>query len=77
MSCEQCVQGNIMSGEPEGTMIDGAYFHEGPNKKIAVILLTDIFGLPLVNNKLLADRFSKELQCDVWAPHYFNGVSMF
>ena len=63
-----------MNGEPEGTMIDGAYFHEGPNKKFAIILLTDIFGLPLVNNKLLADRFSKELQCDVWAPHYFNGV---
>lgn len=65
-----------MSGEPEGTMVDGAYFHEGPNKKFAVILLTDIFGLPLVNNKLLVDRFSKELQCDVWAPHYFNGASI-
>ena len=37
-------------------MIDGAYFHEGPNKKFAIILLTDIFGLPLVNSKLLVSR---------------------
>ncbi|KAK7682080.1 hypothetical protein QCA50_014666 [Cerrena zonata] len=66
-----------MSGEPEGTMVDGAYFHEGPNKDYAVILLTDVFGLPLVNNKLLTDGFSKELQCDVWAPHIFNGEPIF
>lgn len=62
-----------MKGETTGTMIDGAYYHEGPNKSRAVVLLTDIFGLPLVNCKLLADRLSNELQCDVWVPDYFTG----
>ncbi|THH31165.1 hypothetical protein EUX98_g3022 [Antrodiella citrinella] len=73
MSCEQCGQGYVLAGEPEGTMVDGAYLHEGSNKSRAVVLLTDIFGLPLVNCKIMADRFSKELDCDVWVPDLFDG----
>ena len=64
-----------MSGEPEGSMVDGAYLHEGSNKTRAVFLLTDIFGLPLVNCKLMADQMSKKLDCDVWVPDMFNGMS--
>lgn len=63
-----------MNGEPEGKMIDDAYLHEGSNKTRAVILLTDIFGLPLVNCKIMADQFSKKLDCDVWAPDLFAGM---
>lgn len=54
-------------------MKDGAYLHEGTNKFRAVFLFTDIFGLNLVNSKLMADRFSKELGCDVWVPDLFGG----
>jgi hypothetical protein len=39
-----------------------------------IILLSDGFGLPLVNSHLLADKFSKELSCDVWIPDLFDGT---
>lgn len=81
MSCENCVKGNVLSGTPEGQMVGDAYFHgasadatEGSSKN-AIILLTDIFGLPLVNSKLIADRLSKETGCDVWVPDIFAGKS--
>ncbi|KAF5389172.1 hypothetical protein D9757_003523 [Collybiopsis confluens] len=76
MSCPDCRKGTILPGEPTGSIApNGAYFAPGPSgtKSRAVILLTDIFGLPLVNSKLLADHFSKKLQCDVWVPDQFNG----
>lgn len=77
MNCEQCGQGYVLKGEPEGTMVDGAYLSEGGNKTRAILLLTDIFGLPLVNCKIMADRFSKELDCDVWVPDLFGGASLY
>ncbi|KAL4251880.1 AB hydrolase superfamily protein [Abortiporus biennis] len=86
MSCEQCTQGFVLPGEPEGSMVDGAYFHEGPSTttntsddtdsskpKVAIVLLTDIFGLPLKNSKLIADEISNKVGCDVWIPDVFEG----
>lgn len=69
-----------MDGEPTGVIsyIDGtkAYFAASPtgSSPFAVIILTDIFGLPLKNSKILADSFAAQLGCDVWAPDLFNGV---
>lgn len=62
-----------MKDEPEGSMVGDAYVHEGTDKSRAVVLLTDIFGLPLVNCKLNADELSERLSCDVWVPDYFAG----
>ncbi|KAI0086560.1 dienelactone hydrolase endo-1-3,1,4-beta-D-glucanase [Irpex rosettiformis] len=79
-ACDQCTQGYVLQGEPEGTMVNGAYFHPAPTttdsdspSTRAVVLLTDIFGLPLKNSKLIADELSKRLQCDVWVPDLFAG----
>ncbi|KAF8903658.1 dienelactone hydrolase endo-1,3,1,4-beta-D-glucanase [Gymnopilus junonius] len=44
---------------------------DDPSKR-TVLLLTDAFGLPLKNCKIMADKFSKILKCDVWIPDYFN-----
>ena len=78
-ACEQCTQGYVLQGEPKGTMVGTAYFHPGPGtfpeNSRAVVLLTDIFGLPLVNSKLLADTFSQKLSCDVWVPDMFGGTA--
>lgn len=76
-SCPDCKKGTILPGEPTGLMVNGAYFAAGPtgNSSRAVILLTDIFGLPLVNCKLIADIFSKNLGADVWVPDMFDGTS--
>lgn len=81
MSCENCVKGNLLPGEPEGELVGDAYFHAAPtavdgaegSSKKAIILLTDIFGLPLLNCKLNADRISKETGYDVWVPDLFAG----
>ncbi|KAI0345740.1 dienelactone hydrolase endo-1-3,1,4-beta-D-glucanase [Trametopsis cervina] len=79
-SCEQCTQGHILSGEPEGVIVDGAYLHAAPasdsseqTPSRAIVLLTDIFGLPLKNSKLIADELSKRVGCDVWVPDLFAG----
>jgi len=80
VSCEDCTKGFILPGEPAGSILtefDGAYFTtgigpEGPAKR-TIVLLTDIFGLPLVNCKLIADHLAKSLSCDVWVPDMFNG----
>ncbi|TRM64079.1 dienelactone hydrolase [Schizophyllum amplum] len=81
MSCPNCVRGVVLPGEPEGTMrTDLDAYLASPNKSgdqwtpstHAVVLLTDIFGLKLVNCKIMADRFSRELGCDVWVPNIFD-----
>lgn len=85
MSCPDCYRGSILEGKPTGsfTEIDGIKAYLAPSaqetcnvpQSRAIILLTDVFGLPLVNSRLLADKFSKELSCDVWIPDLFtNGT---
>ena len=64
-----------MKQDPEGTMVGNAYLHEGPDKSRAVVILTDVFGLPLINCKILADELSKKLSCDVCVPDMFAGMS--
>ena len=78
MDYENSFQGYTLPGEPMGSMIDSAYVHvaslPAPGPKLAVVLLTDIFGLDFVNCKIQADRLSKALKVDVWVPDLFNGV---
>ncbi len=87
--CPRCREGSVLPGEPTGTIrteFQGAYFspaaadqtegtEDGDRKKCAVLLLTDAFGLPLKNCKIMADELAKRLGCDVWVPDYFDGQS--
>lgn len=76
MSCPNCFKGEILAGEPTGTISDiqGAYYAQSSEPSTrAVLLLTDIFGLPLKNSKILADFFAEQLKCDVWVPDLFDG----
>ncbi|VDB91760.1 unnamed protein product [Peniophora sp. CBMAI 1063] len=78
MSCENCFKGSVLPGEPSGSIVDGAYLAASPTPaadgtKRAVVLLTDIFGLPLKNSKIQADRLAKEIGVDVWVPDLFAG----
>ena len=41
--------------------------------KRAVVMLTDAFGLPLKNCKIMADMFAERLDCDVYVPDIFDG----
>lgn len=79
MVCPDCSKGDVRPGEPRGTIredFQGAYVAPGPaeNSKRAVLLLTEAFGLPLINCKLMTDEFSRRLECDVWVTDYFNGT---
>jgi len=70
-----CCEGDILPGTPIGTITEqGAYFVAGsePSNR-AVVYITDAFGLPLKNCKIIADNISKSLGCDVWVPDIFNG----
>ena len=77
--CEHCTQGYILPGEFKGSIqSNNAYLAAGPTTqegpKKAVVLLTDIFGLPLKNCKIVADKFAELLGCDVWVPDMFAGT---
>ena len=81
MTCEQCTQGYVLPGEPTGSIVDGAYYTapapddtESTGSKKAIVLLTDIFGLPLKNSKILADELARKVGCDVWVPDLFAGM---
>ena len=58
----------------------GAYLTKSPTaahpgeSTVAIILLTDAFGLPLKNSKIIADTLSERLGCDVWIPDIFAGT---
>ncbi|KAF6759166.1 dienelactone hydrolase endo-1,3,1,4-beta-D-glucanase [Ephemerocybe angulata] len=79
MLCPKCVEGYELPGEPTGSVhadYQGAYLAPGPpdgQKGIAVIFLTDGFGLPLKNCKIMADKIAERVGCDVWVPDYFAG----
>ncbi|KAL0571977.1 hypothetical protein V5O48_009979 [Marasmius crinis-equi] len=70
----------ILDGTPAGTIqkIGGVDTYvtlpqgNAKSKDLAVVYLTDIFGLALVNNRLLADQFA-EAGYAVFAPDYLNG----
>jgi len=77
MSCEDCTKGKILPGEPTGAIdtVSKAYLAAAlKSSSRAVVLLTDVYGLPLQNCKILADKLSKELACDVWVPDIFDGT---
>lgn len=80
MSCPRCAEGYILPDEPKGSILpdfSGAYLAPNPDAETpsdrTVIVLTDVFGLPAKNPKLIADTLAERLRCDVWVPDYFNG----
>ncbi|KAI0283913.1 dienelactone hydrolase endo-1-3,1,4-beta-D-glucanase [Russula aff. rugulosa BPL654] len=77
MSCTYCYKGFALPGEPKGTIVGQDYFTAAPNDATqptkAIILLTDFFGLPLPNPRILADQLAEQVGVDVWVPDFFNG----
>jgi len=43
----------------------------------AIVLLTDVFGLPLPNPRIVADHFAEHVGVDVWVPDFFDGKPPF
>ena len=83
--CENCVKGNVLPGTPTGSithvnkypsdvyLASRATKPAADGKKKAIVFLTDIFGLPLVNCKIMADGLNEKVGVDVYVPDLFNG----
>lgn len=81
MSCPDCFKGAVHEhGKPQGR-IETLYGHstyvasppETSTSRSAIFFLTDAFGLKLINNKLLADRYAAETGCKVLVPDIIPG----
>jgi dienelactone hydrolase len=81
MTCTYCYKGFVLPGEPKGSMVGQAYFTPAPSDATqqtkAIVLLTDIFGLPLPNPRIVADHLAEQVGVDVWVPDLFNGKPPF
>ena len=80
MSCPQCFSGHINPGTPLGRIENvygrRTYIAEPPDGKAAlgiVVIIPDAFGLPFVNNQILADHYASLGQYLVYLPDFMDG----
>jgi carboxymethylenebutenolidase len=78
MTRPSCHEGFLIPGEPKGSMIGPDYFTPAPSdateRTKAIVLFTDIFGLPSPNPKIIADHLAEHVGVAVWVPDLFNGA---
>lgn len=77
-SCSECIKGTIHDGQPQGKeeLIHGLNTYVIGNRinpRGIVVVYSDIFGLGLPNNKLIADAYAKSGQWLVYLPDFFKG----
>ncbi|KAK9236256.1 alpha/beta-hydrolase [Lipomyces kononenkoae] len=77
-SCQECIKGTIHKGQPLGKeeMVHGLNTYvigNRTNPRGIIVVYTDIFGLPLPNNRLIADAYAKSGEWLVYLPDFFEG----
>lgn len=84
MVCQDCVTGARLAGTPSGQMVTAGTYRsyysskatvpraEGASQK-AIIISPDVFGLGIVNPKLIADQLNEKVGCNVYVPDVFEG----
>ncbi|KIX92447.1 uncharacterized protein Z520_11767 [Fonsecaea multimorphosa CBS 102226] len=75
---EECIKGTIHEGQPQGTEEEihglNTYVVGNRNNPRAILVVySDIFGLLLPNNKLIADAYATSGQYLVYLPDFFKG----
>jgi len=82
MSCPDCFKGGVhhdhgtATGKEETLYGKNCYIASPPassTSKSAILLLTDAFGLDLINNKLLADKYAAQTGFKVVVPDIIPG----
>lgn len=78
MDTHRLSQGSIHKGLPQGKeeMIHGLNTYvigNRTNPRGIIVIYSDIFGLPLPNNKLIADSYAKSGEWLVYLPDFFKG----
>ncbi|RAH75471.1 dienelactone hydrolase family protein [Aspergillus aculeatinus CBS 121060] len=76
-SCE-CIKGTIHAGQPVGSEepLHGLNVYVTGNRtnpRAIIVVYSDIFGLPLPNNRLIADAYAKSGNYLVYLPDFFEG----
>ncbi|KAK6539353.1 hypothetical protein TWF694_009583 [Orbilia ellipsospora] len=79
--CEQCISGSIHKGLPKGTIekvhgLDTYIIGNRTNPRGIIVVYTDVFGLELPNNKLIADSYAASGEWLVYVPDFFKGDPM-
>ncbi|KAK0702371.1 Alpha/Beta hydrolase protein [Lasiosphaeris hirsuta] len=76
--CSECIKGTVHKGDPLGVeeVIHGLNTYVIGNRtdpKGIIVVYSDVFGLPLPNNKLIADAYAKSGEWLVYLPDFFQG----
>lgn len=77
-TCHECIKGTIHKGQPVGQeeLLHGLNTYITGNRtspRGIVVMYSDIFGLELPNNKLIADAIAKSGEWLVYLPDFFKG----
>jgi len=72
------IQGTIHEGQPKGNLetIHGLNTYVTGNRtnpKATIVVYSDIFGIPLPNNRLIADAYAQSGEYLVYLPDFFEG----
>ncbi|KAH8645445.1 Alpha/Beta hydrolase protein [Xylariales sp. PMI_506] len=76
--CTECIQGTIHEGQPQGKIevIHGLNTYvvgNRTNPRGIIVVYSDVFGLSLPNNKIIADSYTKSGEWLVYLPDFFEG----
>ncbi|KAK9792867.1 putative Dienelactone hydrolase domain-containing protein [Seiridium cardinale] len=77
-SCNECIKGTIHAGQPVGKeeLVHGLNTYVTGNRtkpRGIIVMYSDVFGLTLPNNKLIADALAKSGEWLVYLPDFFKG----
>jgi hypothetical protein len=80
MSCSDCFAGHVHEGKPKGTIekLHGLDTYvskpaEGKTVRGIIIIIPDSFGMPFINNRLLADHYVEKGDFIVYLPDFMKG----
>ena len=77
-STEECIRGTIHVGTPKGTIepLHGLQTYITGNRRnprATIVMYPDVFSHQLINNKLIADAYTRSGEYLVLMPDFFNG----
>jgi dienelactone hydrolase len=77
MACPDCFRGRVHEGTPRGKIIKlyglDTYVSDPTENRTAkgiIVIIPDAFGLPFVNNQLLADHYAEKSDYRVYLPDF-------
>jgi dienelactone hydrolase len=78
ISLTTSMKGTIHSGQPKGTRetihgLDTYVIGNRTNPKATIVIYSDVFGIPLPNNRLIADAYAASGDYLVYLPDFFEG----